>query len=253
MNAAQDLTSHVLSRIEAFEALEEVLTDNDQYRRFHHPETNKEVGGMRLFNGSDKLDKVVVVNIIAEAMEMDAYMVMAFTKTDSLVPHLAFDCEIQPHDSAFHIDLIHKKEFSTDIDYIQAVMEPLSDAFNASQANADYRFSDATLLMKALLNPWMASYHMAPEHLPTGLSTIDAYMDHWMLLANDDTILAPFFSHSDAIAAYDQAHRDAMFDRRVDILWDVLAGVIGTDNRDLILKLVKGAPIKEKPAFEQLL
>jgi len=243
MNAALQLTSHVLDRIKSLESIEEVQNNNGPFRVFHHPESNKEVGAMRLFNGSEQLDKVVVVNIIAQAMEMDAYMVMAFTKNNSLLPHLAFDCEIQPNDSAFHIDLIHKKNFSTDIDYIQAVMEPLSDAFKSSQSNQNYRFSDATLLMKALLNPWMASYHMAPEHLPSGQVTIDAYIDHWMTLANDKSILSPFESSPQSINDYDQAHRNAMFDPRVDVLWEVLASVIGSESRDLILQLVKGTTL----------
>ncbi|ARN73376.1 hypothetical protein [Oceanicoccus sagamiensis] len=241
MNISATLTAHVLQRLQELEAITEVCQGNKPYHSFYHPESGDEVGYIRLYKGEHILDHVVEVNIRAATMEMDAYMIMAFTQPGSLYPHLAFDTELLPNDSAFHIDLLHKREFATDIDYIQSVMAPLSDAFDAANANPDFRFSDATHLMKALLNPWMASYHCSPEHLAQSQTTIDAYLDHWLSLADraEGEVIVNT-SHSHQVADYDRQHRAAIFDAKVDILWDMIANLIGTDSRDLILTLVRG-------------
>ena len=241
MNASLQLTEHVLTRIQQLEALTE---NGNPFHTLHNPQTRAKIGSIRVFNGTLIIDRVVVVHIHAETAQMDAYMVMAFTRAGTLYPHLAFDTEIQPDDSAFHIDLLHKKDFSTDISYILSVMAPLSEAFNAANANPHYRFSDATQLMKALLNPWMASYHCDPEHLPGAKSTIDAYIDHWLSLSKSNEDQVQLNNPDDhSVAAYDRAHRAALFDPRVDVLWEFLVNVMGEESRDLILSLVRGEEI----------
>ncbi len=241
MTTAASLTTHVLKRIEELEPLTEVLDNDQPYHRFYHPESGDDMGCLRLFSGQDILDKVVMVYIHASALDMDAYMIMAFTQPGSLYPHLAFDTELLPNDAAFHIDLLHKREFATDIDYIQSVMAPLTAAFDAANNEPDFRFSDATHLMKALLNPWMASFHCLPEHLAKSQSTIDAYIDHWLSLANrPNSEIQVNTPQEQAIADYDSAHRAAIFDPRVDMLWDMISQLIGGDSRDVILKLVRG-------------
>ncbi|WP_101757700.1 hypothetical protein [Oceanicoccus sp. KOV_DT_Chl] len=243
MNTASQLTAHVIQRIQQFETLTPIHTDNNSnvYAILMHPQSGIEVGSIRVYQGSNIIDKVVEVNLRADEMAMDAYMVMAFTRPGSLYPHLAFDTELQTEDSAFHIDLLHKREFSTDIAYIQSVMQPLSNAFNAANNNPDFRFSEATLLMKALLNPWMASYHCAPEYLPDAQVTIDAYLDHWLSLAKRPADEFQVNTDDcDTVAAFDRAHRAAIFDPQVDILWEMISNLIGTESRDLILRLVRG-------------
>ncbi len=241
MNIAATLTSHVLSRLQKLESITEVSTNSEPFHTFHHPDTGDNVGSIRLYKGEHILESVVVVNIRAAAMKMDAYMVMAFTQPGSLYPHLAFDTELLPNDSAFHIDLLHKCHFSTDIGYIQSVMAPLSDAFDNANNNPNFRLSDATPLMKALLNPWMASYHCLPEHLAESQTTIDAYIDHWLSLADrEESEVAVNTPNNSTVAAFDAAHRAAIFDPRVDILWEMISKLIGAESRDLILKLVRG-------------
>ena len=241
MNIAATLTSHVLKRLQELEPITEVSNNDEPLHIFHHPESGDAVGSIRLYKGENILESIVVVHIHATAMAMDAYMLMAFTQPDSLYPHLAFDTELLPNDSAFHIDLLHKRDFSTDIDYVQSVMSPLSEAFDAANSNPNFRFSDATHLMKALLNPWMASYHCLPEHLPEAKTTIDAYIDHWLSLANrSEGEVVVNTSGDPTVTEFDAAHRAAIFDPRVDVLWDMISQLIGVESRDLILKLVKG-------------
>ena len=241
MNRSELLTSHVIGRIQELEPINEVSDNEKPYRALHNPNTNLVIGSIRLYQGTEIIDNVVVVHIRSDAVKMDAYMVMVFTRPGSLYPHLAFDTEVQPTDSAFHIDLLHKKDFSSDIPYIQSVMAPLTDAFTEANINPDFRFSDATLLMKALLNPWMASYHCEPQYLPNSQKTIDAYLDHWLSLAERPANEVQVNSKDDAVvAAFDKAHRAALFDPRVDVLWDFLVNVMGEESRDTILRLVRG-------------
>lgn len=248
MNTSAQLSQHVLQRIQELEPISDLSLDGAPFHSLQNPETGDNVGSINVFQGTNILDKVVVVNIRADSAQMDAYMVMAFTRPGMLYPHLAFDTEVQAHDSAFHIDLLHKQDFSTDIPYIQSVMAPLSAALTAANENPNFRFSDATLLMKALLNPWMASYHCDPEFLPDAKGTIDAYIDHWLSLANGGTEGIALISGEDeaideVISAYDKAHRAALFDPRVDVLWEFLVNVMGKESRDLILKLVRGEEV----------
>lgn len=241
MNPSARLTDHIVARIQELEPIVEQVSAEQPYQLLRQPDSNKVIGSIRLFNGTELIDKVVVVQVTAAAMQMDAYMVMAFTRPGSLYPHLAFDSEWLPDDAAFHIDLLHKQDFSTDIAYVQSVMEPLTPAFEVANNNPDFRFSDATRLMKALLNPWMASYHCAPEHLADARPVIDAYLDHWLSLRDcpvDEVALN--IGDDEMVAAYDKAHRAALFDPKVDVLWEFLVNIIGLESRDLILQLVRG-------------
>lgn len=241
MNTSDILTQHVLTRVQELEAITEVSEDGHPYQVLHHPESGNRVGDIRLFKGTEILESIVLVHLRIDDMDMDAYMLTAFTRPDSLYPHLAFDTEVLPNDSAFHIDLLHKQEFSTDMNYIRSVMEPLSESFDAANNNPNFRFSEATHLMKALLNPWMASYHCDPEHLPDSKPTIDAYLDHWLSLADRPADEVQVNTTGDTtVAAYDSVHRAVIFDPRVDVLWDFITKIIGVDSRDLILKLVRG-------------
>lgn len=239
MNASAQLNADVLSQIHDLEPLT-ALGDGGIFRRLRCPETGDPVGEICLFEGSRLIDNVVSVHILKQSMQLDAYMIAAFTRNDNCYPHLVFDTEILPDDAAFHIDLVHKQDVSTDIDYIISVMEPLSEAFDAANSNEKFRFSDATRLMKAMLNPWMASFHCQPEDLPASKDTIEAYMQHWLSLVGQKTVAAFNNVDSAQIATYDLSHRRAIYDPRVDVLWDMIAGIIGVESRDLILELLRG-------------
>lgn len=241
MNTSLALTTHIMTRIQELESIAELHHDKKPYLVLTNPENNQKMGSVRVFEGTDIIDKVVRVHLTVEALKLDAYMISVFTKSGSLYPHLVFDTEFLPHDSAFHIDLLHKCEFSTNIPYIKSVMSPLTDAFNDANNNEYFRFSDATQLMKALLNPWMASYHCLPEHLDKSKPTIDAYLDHWLSLKQrTDEDIVVNTQHCDNVAAFDAKHRDAIFDPRVDVLWEMIANLIGQKSRDAILTLLKG-------------
>ena len=136
MSTSQALTHHVLSRIHELEPITEVGTPGEPFHRLTKPESGEVIGNIRLFKGEAILDTVAYVELHVAEVGMTAYMLMAFAQPGSLYPHLAFDCELQAEDSAFHIDLVHKREFTTDIPFhCQRLLErvsrekPLSLAF----------------------------------------------------------------------------------------------------------------------------
>ena len=234
------LTDFLMTRIASMEPLVPVVHEEGVYKTLHSPVTGERIGDIQVFNGSLLLDKVIRVHIHQPAINLEAYMIAAFTKPELLYPHLMYDCESLPEDSAFHIDLIHKQDISTDIAYIEAVLEPLSPAFEAAQANPHFRFSEATRLMKAMLNPWMASYHCNHEHLVESYDTIAAYVNYWLSLVDTNTTGIDFSNTSSGkIADYDYRHRQAIYNPKVDILWDALTGIIGNEARDEILAMLQ--------------
>jgi hypothetical protein len=243
-NTASKLTQSVVNWIEKLEPINEITADGKPYRTLTCPVTADVVGDIKVYRGTNIIDYVVVVHIIKDSMQMDAYMVSAFTKADSLYPHLVFDCELLPDDSAFHIDMLHKVDNSIDTSYIKTILEPLTEPFNAANNNENFRFSDATLLMKTLLNPWMASYHCLPKHLPQAQQTIDAYTQQWLNYKQDNMdILSITDNEKESTRNYDLARRKALFNPDVDILWDMLPNMIGLESRDLILDLLRGAEV----------
>lgn len=240
MNTAAQLTRNIVEQIKTLEPLTDVIREDGVYKVLRDPQTGSVVGDMRVLQGSNVIDKVIVVHIMKDSTGLDAYMVAAFSRPGSLYPHLAFDSLWLPHDAAFHIDLLHKKDISTDLDYIGEVLEPMTAAFDKAAANKNFRFSDATKLMCALLNPWMVSYHCLPEHLNQAQEVVDAYIQYWLSLINKKDGIRFDGEDNPQCAAYDQAHRRALFNPKVDILWDMLVNLIGAESRDLLLSLLQG-------------
>jgi hypothetical protein len=240
MNLAAELTHYVLGEIKKLETINEVVQEDNVFKILRDPKTGDVLGDVRLFKGSELLDSVMVVHINKESMNLDAYMVAAFTRSASLYPHLVFDCELSPNDCAFHIDLLHKKDLSTDAEYIVDVLEPLSPAFDEVQAKAHFRPSDATKLMKTLLNAWMVSYHTHPDNLPESKPVIEAYCQHWLSLKNKQEGIRFDGEDRAEYAAYDKAHRRALFNPQVDILWEMLVHMIGLESRDVLLTMLQG-------------
>jgi len=240
VNYATELTAYVLEQVKLFEPLKEIIAEDGVYKILHDPKTGDALGDVRVFEGSELIERVMVVHITKESMQLDAYMVAAFTRSSSLYPHLVFDCEISPNDCAFHIDLLHKKDLSTDAEYIVDVLEPLSPAFDEAQAKAHFVPSAATKLMKTLLNAWMVSYHTHPDNLPESMPVIETYCKHWLSLKNKTEGIRFDGEDRAEYAAYDQAHRRVLFNPQVDILWDMLVHMVGLESRDMLLALLQG-------------
>lgn len=239
-NTSNALTRYVVEQIQTLEPLTDVIREEGVYKVLHDPQTGNVVGDIRVLQGSKLIDNVIIVHIMKESMQLDAYMVAAFTRPGSLYPHLVFDSEWLPNDSAFHIDLLHKKDTSIDLDYISEILEPMTPAFDKAKANENFRFSDATKLMCTLLNPWMVSYHCLPEHLDQSREVIESYTQYWLSLINKKDGIRFDGEDRAEYAAYDKAHRFALFNPKVDILWDMLVNIVGADSRDLILSLLQG-------------
>jgi hypothetical protein len=240
VSLAAELTHHVLEQIKKLEPVREIIQEENVYKVLRDPQTGDVLGDIRVFAGSELLERVVLVHLAKQSINLDAYMVAAFTRPASLYPHLVFDCEIQPEDCAFHIDLLHKKDLSTEADYINDVLEPLSPAFDEVHSKPHFRPSAATKLMKTLLNAWMVSYHTHPDHLSEARPVIDAYCQHWLSLKDKRDGIRFDGEERAEYAAYDQAHRLALFNPQVDILWDILVNLIGLESRDLLLGLLRG-------------
>ena len=235
-NRAAQLSNVLLELITASETFTE---QGSPFLTLTSPSEGHPLGSMRIFSASGVIEKLVLISLRHDESQLNAYMIAAFTHSDSLYPHLVFDAEVSPTDAAFHIDLLHKTDLSINGPYIEEVLQPLSSAFEEANANPNFTPSDATAHMKTLLTPWMASYHSQPKHLLEATNVVKRYTEYWQSLKRlQNTLLAS--DDKATLAQYDVARRSTLFDPAVDVLWDFLVNIIGLESRDIILSQLRG-------------
>jgi len=96
------------------------------------------VGSQRVFHG-DGVGKLVYIGMTVGPIMLDSHMLFAFTPAGSAVPHFTLDSvrsgnpETGEVFHAFHLDLVPRVDLMTDLDHIDTVFAPLTEAYEATQ------------------------------------------------------------------------------------------------------------------------
>jgi hypothetical protein len=188
------------------------------------------VGSQRVFGG-DGISKLVYIGMTAAPIMLDSHMLFAFTPSGSAVPHFTLDSvqsgnpETGELFHAFHLDLVPRVDLMTDLDHIDAVFAPLTEAYEATQATEGLTPAHLSRRQWAVMSPWMLAHRATPEAFTAIGSTVDAYLDHWLKLVDS----GPDGHDPDELAARDAAHRAILFDPDVDPVWAQVGRLLGDD------------------------
>ena len=129
---------------------------------------NAPAGSFRLWDGGDRLQKVVYTGITVEAIGLDSHMIFAFTGRDSLVPTFTLDSVytkmppgMDPNFPdggdmyAFHLDLVPKCDLGVNDAYMKRCYEPMTDVQAAALAADGVFAALLSPMQRAIMSPWM--------------------------------------------------------------------------------------------------
>lgn len=234
MTAAKDLSLQTLSSLHDRLALHEI---GAPYRTLSSP--MGEVGAIRLFTGATPdvpayvqkhLQKVVYIGLSVDAFGLDSHMIFAFTTRTSAVPHFTLDSVMSAPDFAFHLDLIPRVDPGANLNYLNAVYQPLDRAFEAAGQIDGLKPARLGALQYALMSPWMLVYRANAAAFNAIQAPVQAYLDHWCaLLETGDTLTASVDSTPDALTERDRRNRAAIFSPAVDPVWTRVERLVGAE------------------------
>ena len=204
---------------------------------------NAPVGSFRLWNGGERLLKVVYTGITVEPIGLDSHMIFAFTRPDSLVPTFTLDSVYtrMPPDAdpnfpdggdmyAFHLDLVPRCDLGVNAAYMQHCYAPLADV-QAGVLQADGVFAaQLSPMQRAIMSPWMlAQRTTAAAYEATVVPAASHYLEHWIALVDDGVAGAVQPVRGETGADRDAANRALIFNRDIDPVWHKIDGMLGED------------------------
>jgi len=258
---ASKISNLTLQRIIEHFGLEEVL---DKDGGPFHPLTaaafgNLPVGSFRLWDGGEKLLKVVYTGITVEAIGLDSHMIFAFTKPDSLVPTFTLDSVytrmppgMDPNFSeggdmyAFHLDLVPRCDLGVNEEYMQHCYVPLTEA-QAKVLTADGVYAaQLSPMQRAIMSPWMLAQRTSAEAYETEIfPAAEFYLDHWLHMVDSgvDNIANGVVGESGT--SRDAANRELIFNREIDSVWNKIDGMLGADVSDFMIKVLRSQVVED--------
>ncbi|MFI0350273.1 hypothetical protein [Actinomadura sp. 9N407] len=190
------------------------------------------VGTLEVLRG-DRIAKVVRIGLTVEAIGMDSHMVFAFTGADSAVPHFTLDSVMTGGYLAYHIDLVPRADLGAHLEYVNAVFQPLTPAFEEVRE----RFGPSTAAIGprqyAMMSPWMLVNRATEEQFDQIGAYLDRYFEHWrevLVKGVPDDVLGTL-SDTD-LAARDARNRAALFSPEVDPVWANVARLLGDEQAE---------------------
>ncbi|MGI9667717.1 MAG: hypothetical protein ACR2N2_11595 [Acidimicrobiia bacterium] len=229
MTLAAEHANRTLNTIVETLGLDEVPGDDSDLRLPLKSDAFGDVGSMRVFTGKG-VSKVVYIGMTVAPIGLDSHMIFAFTPDDSLVPHFTLDSVSSQDFFAFHLDLMSKADVAANLDYVDAVFGPLSDAYESAGEVDGLSKAHLNRRQWALMSPWMLAHRATAEAFEACGPVIDAYRDHWISLLDTD-IPAPADGHGSPsdIGNRDRLHRAALFSPDVDPVWHRVEQLLGAE------------------------
>jgi len=238
MTLARQLSLRTIDTItSAMPELKEVRGSGSHVARLIATANNPEAGALRIWQGADKVSRMIYIGLGAEmpmrdgsgrTMGLDSHMIFAFTPKHSVVPHFTLDAIAAGPMLAYHLDLLPRVELASHLGYMDFVYEGLDNV--RKQALAHAGFSEAPLSPRqyALMSPWMMANRATPEAFQQ--IPVAAYLDRWLGLLNSGVPSSLSADVTpDAIAHRDREHRAALFNADVDPVWGQIEALIGAD------------------------
>lgn len=192
----------------------------------------RRVGELRVYRGRGRVQKIVTCSFSVGSPAVNAQSVIVLTEPSSPVPHLVLDSMHVGPKVSFHLDLLPKRDLAVSLAYLDRCYVPLSEV--RGDLDADERFSAAQLSrrLRSLLSPWNVAHAVDVADLSAAQAYVDRYVTHWASLLRSN---ASDFESAPDIASRDVQHRQLLFRRGVDPLWDMLDRMIDREAVDLLI------------------
>lgn len=221
---------------------------------------NAPVGDFRLWDGGEKLLKVVYTGITVEPIGLDSHMIFAFTQPDALVPTFTLDSvytkmppDMDPNFPsggdmyAFHLDLVPRCDLAVNEAYMRRCYEPMSDVQAKVLAANGVFAAQLSPMQRAIMSPWMLAQRTTTEAYESEIfPAANVYLDHWLNLVDQglDDLAAGI--KGDAGAARDAANRALIFNRDIDAVWNKIDGMLGADVSNFMIDVLRNQAVETK-------
>lgn len=193
------------------------------------PMVQGEVGNVRLFTG-EPLFRVVTCSLAVEPIQLDSHMLFAFTPGDSAIPHFTLDSVKAGEHFAFHLDLIPRLDLGANLEYMDEVFGPLTEAWEAGSAIEGLSRAHLSPRQHAIMSPWMLANRASESAFTLIEDAVRAYQEHWFgLLERGVSAGALGDTSAEQLARRNLANKRIIFDPAVDPVWERITGMIGED------------------------
>ncbi len=213
-------------------------------------------GCFRLWDGGDRLLKVVYTGIAVEAIGLDSHMIFAFTTPDSLVPTFTLDSVytkmppgMDPNFPeggdmySFHLDLVQRCDLGINEEYMQRCYVPLTEKQAEVLATDGFYPAQLSPLQRAIMSPWMLAQRTTPDAYESAIfPAVECYLEHWLALVDagvDDITVA-----GEAGAARDAANRALIFNREIDPVWNKIDAMLGADASNAMIDVLRSQTLE---------
>ena len=238
MTLAADLAFATLDKIRERLSLTEVKTIP-----LTSPVMPEPVGSVRVFSG-EKLSKVVYIGMTVPFIKLDSHMVFAFTKTDSAIPHFTLDSVNNDTTYAFHLDLVPRVDLGANLEYIDAVLHPLSEEFDTARQIEGLTKAHLNPRQYAIMSPWMLAYRADADAFTKIEASVNKYLEHWFLLIENgisEDITKQF--SAEYLATRDRKNRSIIFNPEVDRVWTQVDRLLGAEMSEKMREILKSQEI----------
>jgi len=225
---------------------------------------NAPVGSFRLWDGGDKLLKVVYTGIAVEPIGLDSHMVFAFTKPDSQVPTFTLDSVYNrmppgmdpnfPEGGdmyAFHLDLVPRCDLGVNEEYMQRCYVPLTE-LQAKVLAADGVFAaQLSPMQRAIMSPWMLAQRTSTAAYQAEIfPAAEAYLTHWLALVDSGIDDVAGGITGDSGASRDAANRTLIFNRDIDSVWSKIDAMLGAEISDFMINVLRSQSVEQQANVE---
>ncbi|OLT33475.1 hypothetical protein BJF79_34650 [Actinomadura sp. CNU-125] len=185
------------------------------------------VGTLHVLRG-ERIAKVVRIGLTVDAIGMDSHMIFAFTGAESAVPHFTLDSVRAGGYLAYHIDLVPRADLGAQLEYVNAVYQPLTPVFEEVRDRFGPSAAAIGPRQHAMMSPWMLVDRADEERFEQIGAYLDRYFEHWrdlLVKGVPDGVLGAL--DGAALAARDARNRAALFSPEVDPVWANVARLVG--------------------------
>lgn len=233
---AQKLSLDKLEQIAARLPLKELPgPDGGPFRTLVSPRDGSYCGETRILVGDGVVTKVVYHAVVNEMIGLDSHMIFAFTDPDSGVPHWTFDSVVAGGVHAFHLDLIPRVDLGANLAYMDGVYGALTDLHAEGRALPGLTEPDIGPRQRSVMSQWMLAYRVPEEDYKNIDPFVQSYLDHWFTLVESglgDDVLTSVDAAE--LPARDAANRGMIFNREVDLVWDMITPLVGFEQSELM-------------------
>ncbi|MGZ4683893.1 MAG: hypothetical protein ACXV8G_15650 [Acidimicrobiales bacterium] len=177
-------------------------------------DTGEPVGEGVVLVGLD-LDKAVVADLeFGDGQQPScAQLFYAFSRPNSLTPHLAVEWSVHDDEVAMHVDLLPRVDLSVNSDYVDEVYTALNSALDEVRSLPDLVPDPLPPRRAVGFSPWLVAVR-GPASLASALAnTVDQYIDHWFALFSGGVSVSvdPISTDPSRLVQRDRFHRVALF------------------------------------------